>query len=176
MQGLTWAIEDNDQRKVDSFVQHISKFPANKRLSTKPLQQGLQDAIKEGDQAQVQQYTAALLAIAAAGIKKGVPADIELASETLEYLSRLPFGIPEEAKGTFSTALEKVEQGMRAPPANLPGAPVVPPMLPAPAAAPAPPGAPPAGRINEMAEWYWSLSEDEKRLFSAQVKKGAGGE
>ncbi len=184
MQGLTWAIEDNDQRKVDSFVQHISKFPADKRLSTKPLQQGLQGAIEEGDQVKVQQYTAALLAIASAGIKKGVPADIKLASETLEYLSRLPFGIPKEAKGAFGTALEKVEQGMRGPSAGILPGPVAPPVPtvpaagvpPSPGAAPAQPSPAPRPGVDEMLQRFWSLSPEDRRLFSAGLKKGPGGE
>lgn len=64
-------------------------------------------------------------------------------------------------------AIDKVGEEMREGLAAMPTAPAM--------AAPTPPGAP-AGRINEIAQWYHSLSEEEKKLFSAQVKKGAGGE
>lgn len=179
IEGLTRAIDAGDTAKADRYVRRIAEMPAKKRLSTKPLEQGLREAIERGDTPKVQQYTGALLGIAAAGVKKGLPADIDLASKTLEFLSRLPFGIPEEAKPAFGTALEKVQGAMQGGPGASPM-----PLAPTPPSAPAPvpsqpppiPTGPPSGRVDEMTEWYWSLSPDDRRRFSAGIIKGAGGQ
>lgn len=110
------------------------------------------------------------------GIKRGrgefsysTPQD-RLLEEGLERKVGDAFGIDVAAPqpGAIDKVGEEMREGVAAPAALPPAAPT--------AAPPTAPGAPPASRISEMAQWYFSLSDEEKSLFSTQVKKGPGGQ